>query len=230
MPLRTIPRHASSLFVVPWADAVIDQVGYDPRGVYVERFWLGILGPSATWLLRHLVDRLEAEPAGTRLDLDDCATAIGLGRRPGASGAFPRTVTRCCQFGAARLVTPTTLAVRRRLPPLTRRQVGRLPRVLQEDHARWVDRSPDLVDDDLVHAARQLALSILMLGEGGDVAERQLQRWRFPPALANDAAAWAVARQAETARLAGADPERAADPVTGRPDPPQEPASAQPVP
>jgi hypothetical protein len=116
------------------------------------------------------------------------------------------------------------------LPPLTRRQVSRLPRVLQEDHARWVDRSPDLVDDDLVHAARQLALSILMLGEGGDVAERQLQRWRFPPALANDAAAWAVAHQAETARLAGADPERAADPVTGRPDPPQEPASAQPVP
>ena len=60
------------------------------------------------------------------------------------------------------------------------------------------------------------------------MAERQLQQWRFPPALANDAAAWAVARQAESAGLAGTAHEHAADPITGRPDPPQEPSSAQP--
>ncbi|HET6953911.1 MAG TPA: hypothetical protein VFI47_26335 [Acidimicrobiales bacterium] len=200
MPLRAIPADTTSLFVVPWADAVIDQVGYDPRAVYVERFWLGILGPSAVWLLRHLVDRLDAAPDGTQVDLDECATSLGLGRRPGAMGAFPRTVTRCCQFGAARLVTPTTLAVRRRLPPLTRRQVARLPRPLQADHARWVDRPPLPVDDGLVQAARQLALSVLALGEGGDFAERQLHRWRFPPAVANEAAAWAVAQHAATRR------------------------------
>ena len=34
------------LTVRPWPDSVIDQVGHDPRSSYVERFWLGVLGPS----------------------------------------------------------------------------------------------------------------------------------------------------------------------------------------
>ena len=101
---RDIPSDTPSLFVAPWPDPVIDQVGHDPRSVYVERFWLGILGPSATWLVRHLVDRLDRAPDGCQLDLDECATALGLGRRPGAQGVFPRTLARCCQFGATRLV------------------------------------------------------------------------------------------------------------------------------
>jgi hypothetical protein len=31
--------------VRPWPDSVIDALGHDPRSAYVERFWLGILGP-----------------------------------------------------------------------------------------------------------------------------------------------------------------------------------------
>jgi hypothetical protein len=37
----------ASLAVVPWEDVVIDELGHDPRSLYVERFWLGILGPSS---------------------------------------------------------------------------------------------------------------------------------------------------------------------------------------
>ena len=33
------------IHVRPWPDPVIDAVGLDPRSAYVERFWLGILGP-----------------------------------------------------------------------------------------------------------------------------------------------------------------------------------------
>ena len=40
------------VFVEAWYDEVTDQLGHDARSAYVERFWLGILGPSATWLLR----------------------------------------------------------------------------------------------------------------------------------------------------------------------------------
>jgi hypothetical protein len=196
MHARDIPSDLSSLLVVPWADPVIDQIGYDPRTVYVERFWLGILGPSATWLVRHLVDRLDAEPDGYELDLDECATALGLGRRPGAAGVFPRTLARCCQFGASRFVTPTTLAVRRRMPPLTRRQVGRLPDKLREDHDRWVDKPPGYAADEMRERARQLALSLVELGEDGAGTERQLHRWRFHPALASEATAWALNRHA----------------------------------
>jgi hypothetical protein len=195
MHARDIPTTVPTLQVLPWPDPVIDQVGYDPRSRYVERFWLGILGPSATWLMRYLVDGLERSPEGYALDLDECATALGLGRHRGSSSAFPRTIARCCQFGTSRLTPGAALEVRRRLPPLTLRQVRRLSPVLQAEHADWVDRAPAAVDaDDLRDQARRLALSLLELGEDNEATERQLHRWRFHPALASEATAWAVER------------------------------------
>ena len=66
---RDIPSDTSSLFVVSWPDPVIDQVGHDPRSVYVERFWLGILGPSATWLVRLLVELPDGRSVPLTVDL-----------------------------------------------------------------------------------------------------------------------------------------------------------------
>jgi hypothetical protein len=197
MHARDIPSDTPTLFIAPWSDPVVDQLGHDPRTVYVERFWLGILGPSATWLLRLLADRLDAAPDGFELNLAECATALGLGRRPGANGTFPRTIARCCQFNVARFLGPTTLQVRRKLPPLSRRQVARLPGSLRDDHAHWVDAPPPAATADEMRArARQLALSLVELGEDGAGTERQLHRWRFHPALASEATAWAIERHA----------------------------------
>jgi hypothetical protein len=198
-PRRAYPAHATALLVVAWDDPVIDEVGYDPRAAYVERFWLGILGPSATWLLRLLVDRLDRWPDGYQLDLCECASALGLGHG-GASGAFPRTVKRCCQFGAARFLGPTRLEVRRKLPPLSARQIDRLPPALQRDHTRWVDEPPRPTPQVLSERARQLALSLLQLGEDAAGTERQLHRWRFHPTLAHEATSWALSHQATRAR------------------------------
>ena len=50
---------ASTVIVRPWIDPVVDPIGYDPHGRYVELFWLGVLGPTATWLLRRLAIGLE---------------------------------------------------------------------------------------------------------------------------------------------------------------------------
>jgi hypothetical protein len=206
MHAREIPATVPTLQILPWADPVIDQVGYDPRSRYVERFWLGILGPSATWLMRYLVDGFERSPEGYPLDLDECATALGLGRYRGSSSAFPRTIARCCQFGTSRLTADAALEVRRRLPPLTLRQVRRLSPVLQAEHADWVDRAPVAVNaDDLRDQARRLALSLLELGEDGEATERQLHRWRFHPALASEATAWAVERHVGRAAEPAAD-------------------------
>src|SRR6187399_2652384 len=54
------------LTVVAWFDPFLAQQGYDPRSAYVERFWLGVLGPSATWLLRRLARGLDSHPDGFR--------------------------------------------------------------------------------------------------------------------------------------------------------------------
>jgi hypothetical protein len=197
------------LHVRPWADPVIDEVGFDARSPYVERYWLAVLGPSATWLVRHLADRLEHEPAGFDLDLAHAATCIGLGHRGGRDAPFLRTVRRVCQFGAAQLHDADVLWVRRKLPPLTRAQLDRLPESLRAEHPRWVARPPGdsaAAIEAKRRRARRLALSLLELGEDGESTERQLHRWKVHPALASEATSWALHRHRAAAAAAAASP------------------------
>ena len=140
LPAGTPPSDAGPvtvLTVLAWPDPVIDALGHDPRSSYVERFWLGILGPSTTWLLRHLAAGLDASPEGFDLDLPQTAQALGLGSRGGRHSPFMRALTRLCQFDLAEARPEGALAVRRRVPPLNRRQVLRLPPPLAEAHQAW---------------------------------------------------------------------------------------------
>ena len=181
-----------SLTIRPWPDDVIDSLGHDPRSAYVETYWLGILGPSTTWLLRLLVAGLEANPGGFELSLADTAARLGLGNKGGRNSPFIRALGRCVQFDLAQPHSDTVLAVRRKVPPLNRRQVMRLPLPLQEEHRAWQDeqlRTPRL--DQQRQRGRHLALSLLELGEDVEAAERQLLRWKYHPALAREVTAWA---------------------------------------
>ena len=193
VPLSRSLPDVTSMRLDAWVDPVIDQLGHDPRSAYVERYWLATLGPSTVWLLRHLVDRLEAEGPCT-IDLRETAQVLGLGHHDRPKQLL-RSIDRSCTFGAARLDGHDTLLVRRHLPPLTRRQLAHLPARLQHEHDHWhgtrVERQPD---PSQRLRARQLALSLLELGETVDEAERMLHRWRFHPAFAHDALRWAVAQ------------------------------------
>lgn len=201
----------STLTVRPWTDPVVETVGLDPRSAYVERFWLPVLGPSTIWLLRRFVDRFDTEPTGFELDIAECAGSLGIGTHGGRNSTILRTIVRCCQFHIAHHDEhDSTLHVRRRIPPLNRSQLTRLPLVLQAEHARWQEDECRRPDTDALRArARQLALSLCELGEDAEAAERQLARWRFHPTICRDAAAWAVARhrEAHAAALEQANPE-----------------------
>ena len=193
-----------SLHIRPWPDPVIDRVGHDPRSAYVERFWLGVLGPSTTLLLRRLATHLEAAPAGFDLPLADTARSLGLGGE-GRSSPFVRALSRCCQFQLAMPEDEAVLAVRRKLPPLNRRQLARLPEPVQAEHQRWLDddlRTPTI--ERLRRRSRALALSLLELGEDLEATERQLLRWRFHPALCQESARWAWERHKAALDVAGA--------------------------
>lgn len=122
--------------VTPWPDPVLDNLGHDPRSLYVERYWLSILGPSSLLLLRRLAGELERQPDGFSLRPARWAAEMGLGMKGGKHGPFWRSLERCCRFGAARR-NGSLLTVRRRLPPLTLRQVERLPEQLQLAHQQW---------------------------------------------------------------------------------------------
>jgi hypothetical protein len=185
-----------TLTVTAWPDPVIDAVGYDPRSSYVETFWLGILGPSTTWLLRRLVAALEQCPEGAEVDLDDTAQCLGLAGRRGRHGPFRRSLERLVQFEMARPEGADVLAVRRRVPPLARRQLIRLPHSLQRAHrdleAQLSEQTPA---EQAQERARRLALSLVDLGEDLGTTEHQLLRWGLHPSAAREASAWAWARR-----------------------------------
>ncbi len=121
------------LAVVAWADPVVERFGHAPRSVYVETYWLPILGPSATWAMRRLTAWLEVEPDGYDVPLAGLSRELGLGPGTGRSATLTRTLSRLVAFGMA---TPfgEALAVRRMMPPLTRRQVQSLPANLAARH------------------------------------------------------------------------------------------------
>src|SRR3954452_13223341 len=204
MPMTLLPAlQIDSLHVVPWPDDVIDALGHDPRSNYVEMFWLGTLRPSTTWLLRRLVAGLDAEPDGYELSLSETATCLGLGNKGGRHSPFVRALTRCVQFDMAQHQGERVLAVRRKVPPLNRRQVQRLPQSLQDAHQRLQEdqlRIP--LAEQQRRRPRHLALSLLELGEEPELAERQLLRWRYHPAMAKEAMAWAIARADAAAQAA----------------------------
>ena len=192
---RLLTFDSDTLTIRPWTDEVIDRLGFDPRSPYVERFWLGVLGPSTTWLLRRFATAFDGDPDGFELPLSETARALGLGDRGGRHSPFLRSLNRSVQFEMAQVVGPTELAVRRYLPPLSRRHLVRLGPALQEEHQRYIEAMPAAADKTMQQRrSRQLALSLLELGEDREEAERQLLRWRYDPDLARDAAAWAWGR------------------------------------
>ena len=197
---RTQPEgsgHPETLWVETLVDPATDAVGHDPRSDYVEQFWLPALGPSTTWMLRYLVARLEAEPSGTEARLAEMASRLGLGQRLGRNSPMMRSIQRAEQFGMAATTAPGRLAVRRRLPDLSRRQVEQLPPALQARHAELSARCRPLAESTVARA-RRLALSLLQLGEEPSSSELQLCSWGFEPEVATEAVLWAVRRQSDS--------------------------------
>ena len=196
LPPLDLTLPTDHLHITPLHDPVVDLLGHDLRSTYVERFWLPVLGPTTTFLLRHLAAVLDDHPDGFDLPLLDTAAAMGLGHRGGANGPFLRAIARATQFKITRSAGPGALRVRRRVAPLNRTQLDRLPGPLRDEHAAWQQaaaRTPDL--DHQRRRARRLALSLAELGESDEAIEQQLHRWQIHPALAHEALRWALVRQ-----------------------------------
>ncbi|MGD0742751.1 MAG: hypothetical protein ABSA31_05620 [Acidimicrobiales bacterium] len=176
-----------------WVDPATDEVGHDARSEYVERFWLPVLGPSTTCLLRLLASRLSRSPAGCVLDVTETARALGLGERPGRHAPFLRTIARAVDFQMIRVEQRDLVAARVRLPSLPERHLARLPVSLRAAH-RLAD-SPPTADqaERLRNQGKQLALSLASIGAAREEIEHQLLSWRFDRSLAEACASWASA-------------------------------------
>jgi hypothetical protein len=193
-----VPVTEPTLMIVPWYDPVVDAVGFDARSTYVELFWLNVLGPTATWLLRRLVSGFDRYPLGYELDLDDTAGALGLGYTLGTTNPFIRALNRCVLFGVAQSYDGG-LAVRRRVPPVAVRHLLRMPESLRAVHHEWVRHPPaDRAVPD-TERARLFAAAMAALGDDADTVERQLVALGVAPHVA-------VEHAEEARRHAGAPP------------------------
>jgi len=220
--LRPLPTDAAEppwfLHFVPWPDPVIESLGHHPSSYYVEHFWLPILGPTSTWLIRRLAGHFEATDLrdGFVLDATDTARALGLGARHGRNSPFGRALSRCVTFEMVRWQGPSRLAVRRALPPLPRRHLLRLPPTLRELHEARSQPGPALsVLEQQRRRARELALCVLDRAPdpNGAALAVHLMRSGVHPAVAHEAAAWAVALRS---KAAGPDASRACLPPETR--------------
>lgn len=196
MPAADVPAPLASLsclVVEPWLDPVVDEVGHDPRSRYVERYWLPVLGPSTTWMMRRFATYLEDAPGGVEVDVEELARSLGIGERLGPNSPFARTLKRCVDFQMAEWHL-TRLAVRRKLPPLARRHLRRLPECLREAHQ--LETEEELrgggVHERLRAQGRQLALGLVQYGDDRSTAEQQLVRWGFEQTVAAECAEWAA--------------------------------------
>jgi hypothetical protein len=136
-----IDNGAGTIRVARWVDPLIDRYGHPAVGDYLEYFWLGTLGPTTTWLQRRLAQIADLHPDGTRLDLAELATSLGLGWESGRANPLIRSFDRLVMFGLASPLDDVLL-VRTVVPPLNIKQCERLAPHLREAHGRWLS-TPD---------------------------------------------------------------------------------------
>ncbi|HEX3839798.1 MAG TPA: hypothetical protein VHU85_03295 [Acidimicrobiales bacterium] len=190
------PRSQAGAFdllrILPWADPIADPHGVHPCSRYVELYWLGILGPSTTWLLRRISYGLEVNSDGFDLHLSETARSLGLGDRMGKNSPFRRALHRLSTFELARSHGAATLAVRTRIPPLPLRHLNRLPESLQQSHRGWLAEQRLPEPEQMRRRAARLAAGLAAAGHDREQIERRLGGWQFHPAVAFQAAKEAV--------------------------------------
>lgn len=125
-------------FVNSWKDPVVERVGFDACGEYVELFWLPVIGPTSTWLLRRLAVMSVLNPEGFALDGPSTARSLGLGSDAGPRSSLARSLHRLCLFGLARC-NGSSLSIRTIVPPLSLKHLARLPDDLQRAHSVWAE-------------------------------------------------------------------------------------------
>lgn len=111
---------------------------YPVTSGYVERYWLPVLGPSATWALRRLGPLAASATALAPypVALADLAGELGLGSADGAHRRVRSALERLIQFGVAASPVPDCLLVAPSVPPIGPGALRRLPVYLQAAHPR----------------------------------------------------------------------------------------------
>jgi hypothetical protein len=106
------------------------------RSDYVEVYWLPVIGPTSTCVLRTLGSML-APGQPLTIEADTLAGMMGVGHRDGNNSPFARTLRRLVGFQILSQWDETTWAVPEGIGSISRHQLAALPELLQTLHAIW---------------------------------------------------------------------------------------------
>ncbi len=131
---------AATLTVCSWPRPTPQPHG--PQGEYAERFWLPVIGPSGLWLLRWTQRELAARDinghsGGFDIDSNELALRIGLGVGTARQSPLRRSLKRLETFELARRLDEVVVEFRTTLPPVSMRQLERMPVNLRREHRVW---------------------------------------------------------------------------------------------
>lgn len=126
------------------SDAETNSLGWDLNHPYLETFWLPVIGPTSTVLLRY-VGRHVRTTSYKPFSGEEIGQALGLSRGTGRNSALAKTFRRLAHFGlvvydSAEDDPNFRITVPSRVPPLTSPRVQKLPEHLRILHSRAIAR------------------------------------------------------------------------------------------
>lgn len=101
---------------------------------YAERFWLPVIGPSGLWLLRWTARELVRHGGAFDIGADELALRVGLGVGTARQSPLRRSLKRLETFDLVRRLNESVIEFQTTVPPLSMRQLQRLPVELRREH------------------------------------------------------------------------------------------------
>jgi hypothetical protein len=106
--------------------------------LFLEIFWLPILGPAATMLLRRFRMYLEVQPDGVSIDLNDIGRELGIGTAEGKHAPVRRALSRLLQFGLVARQASGQIEVPNVVKDMPTHQLPRVIEAIRPLCRRWV--------------------------------------------------------------------------------------------
>lgn len=130
------------LHAVPHPVAPVRRAGFPLDHPYLEQCWTGVIGPSSVLLLRRCTS-LWRESMPVQLATAELGAHLGLGKGSGRNSPIWHTVERLLRFRFAAMPQAGELHVYTEVPPVSARQMERLPAWCRREHDRLLGQHLD---------------------------------------------------------------------------------------
>lgn len=120
--------------IQPNNNSTVSFLANDP---YIDKFWLPILGPTATLLLHELMGKALVSPDAFTSSIRELSCIIGVGNREGSASPIAKNLKRLCDFGLISkyndyYYVPTNIEM------MGEDKLRKLSYTLQSEHKKWI--------------------------------------------------------------------------------------------